>query len=165
MMPKNSAFAEKTFELGSLTLNPLRESEAQETGRVLAAMEPWRTLGYRPDAFASYLLRVDPSLSRYSAQASGKPAGIICIRHPWLLGPYIETLALFDSYQKMGLGREIISWIEGEARGSSRNIWATVSSFNTKARSFYKHFGFVEASCLKDLVKPGYDEILIRKQI
>jgi len=74
-------------------------------------------------------------------------------------------LALFDPHQGKGLGFEIMSWLEKEARPASRNLWALVSAFNTKGRAFYQRLGFAELTPLTDLVKAGCDEILLRKRL
>jgi GNAT superfamily N-acetyltransferase len=74
-------------------------------------------------------------------------------------------LALFDPHQGKGLGFEIMSWLEKEARPASQNLWALVSAFNTKGRAFYQRAGFVELVPLTDLVKAGCDEILLRKRL
>ena len=161
---KGPPFSERGYTLGRFSLTRLEEAHIEGISRELAGMDPWRTLGYRAEGLARYLSRSDPALFRFAVSAGGDlPAGVLCVRHPWLLGPYIELLALFGPDSGRGAGKAICEWIEAETRESSKNIWAAVSSFNHRALEFYKHRGFFEVAPLRDLIRPGHDEILLRK--
>jgi diamine N-acetyltransferase len=129
----------------------------------LSGMDPWMTLGFSSADLFNYLGRMDGALSRYFIFISEAPAGVVCVRYPWLRGPYLELLALFNSHQGQGIGSQIIGWMEAEARLKSGNLWVLVSSFNPRGRNFYLKLGFSEIATLPALVKPGYDEILLRK--
>jgi len=63
------------------------------------------------------------------------------------------------------VGRRLLSWMEQETRNRANNLWTVTSEFNTRARSFYRTAGFVEVAPLPDLVKNGYNELLLRKTI
>jgi ribosomal protein S18 acetylase RimI-like enzyme len=110
-----------------------------------------------------YLQRPDNSLHKFLVSASGREAGIVCCRYPWLFGPFLELLALYPKFQGQGFGREILDWLEKPA--AFKNLWTTVSSFNLQALNFYIKFGFVKVGSLPDLVCPGFNEILLRKII
>ncbi len=99
------------------------------------------------------------------AISAGSLAGIISVRYPWLRGPYLELLGLFPDYQGVGLGSELLRWFEQQARLANPNAWVLVSAFNHKARAFYERRGFVAIGAIEALVKPGYDEILLRKVV
>ena len=133
--------------------------------RVLASVDPWRRLGYRSEQLFNYLVRHDPALKRYAVKVSDDTAGVVCVRFPWLIGPFNELLAIFDVHQGKGLGREVMNWMEQAYRPLARNLWTTVSSFNTRARQFYDSIGFSETAVLNDLVADGNDEILLRKRL
>lgn len=151
--------------LRSCTLAPLEADAAGEIGRVLASMDPWRRLGYRAEQLFSYLVRDDPALKRYAVLVDGANAGVVCMRFPWLLGPYNELLAVYGECQGKGVGREVMGWMEESHRPQARNLWTTVSSFNARARRFYESLGFSETAVLNDLVARGCDEVLLRKQL
>jgi len=142
----------------------MKDPYARSISQVLAGMDPWRRLGYTEEGLFGYFTRTDPSLSRYAVVASEEAAGVACIRHPWLRGPYLELLAVFPGYQGRDTGREIIAWMSDECCGISNNIWTTVSAFNTRALSFYKDNGFIEIAVLPDLVAGGFSEILLQKK-
>ena len=145
-------------------LDPLKPRDVGEISRTLVTMDPWLTLGYTPEAFSHYLLRSDPALVRYSVIVSGRLSGILAVRFPWLFGPFIELIALFDGCRGRGLGRALIDRT-CTLYPSSPNIWATVSTFNLDARKFYTRLGFESITVLKDLVQTGRDETLLRKRI
>ena len=129
---------------------------------ILCSMDPWLTMEYTPEAFEHYLLHADQALSRYAVMVAGNVAGVLSLRFPWLFGPFIELMALFDGFQGKGIGGRIIDWLFN--RYNRANLWATVSSFNLKAQRFYSKEGFEQTTLLEDLIKPGWNEILLRKR-
>jgi GNAT superfamily N-acetyltransferase len=156
-------FPSRTYVLPSCSLHRVKRSEAPDLAAELVTIDPWRTLDYQADAMAGYLSRPDPTLMRFTIRSTRETAGVLCLRYPWLKGVYLELLALFPPYQGLGLGREIITWIEARARPQTKNFWVTVSSFNHRARRFYLNLGFAQIACLPNLIKEGYDELLLQK--
>jgi GNAT superfamily N-acetyltransferase len=151
--------------LGNMIVESLQPRDVGEMSRLLASMNPWLKLDYKPEALAFYLLRADPALKRYSiTNTRGKVSGVLSVRFPWLFGPFIELIALFDDCRGKGYGRQLIDWTIG-CFPSSPNLWATVSSFNLDAQVFYSHMGFEQVTILEDLIKPGWHEILLRKRL
>jgi len=148
--------------LGSIEDNNRYVLKASES---LSTMDPWLTLGYSSKDLLNILRRADNALSRYLVLMSEELAGVVCVRYPWLRGPYLELLAVFSPYQNNGIGSQIMKWIEEQALLKSSNVWVLVSSFNGRARKFYLNKGFSEIATVPDLVKTGYDEILLRKTL
>ena len=151
-------------DLGDIRMESLQSRDVAEMSRTLASMDPWRMLDYKPETLAFYLLRADPSLKRYSIIIAGKVSGVLSVRFPWLFGPFIELMALFDDSRGKGYGRQLIDWV-GRYFPSSPNLWASVSSFNLDAQKFYRSTGFEQAAVLQDLIKRGQNEILLRKRL
>jgi ribosomal protein S18 acetylase RimI-like enzyme len=156
-------FPSHRYVLPSCTLHRLKRSESQGVAAILVAMDPWRTLDYRAEALAAHLSRPDGTFARFTISFAGERAGLLALRYPWLRGVYLELLAIFPPHQGLGLGREIMAWIEAQARPHTRNFWTAVSSFNHQARLFYQNLGFLEVARLENLIKEGYDELLLRK--
>lgn len=144
------------------SISPIHRRDVDEVSRKVASMDPWLTLGYKQEALAYYLLHADPALKRFCITSEQGIAGVLSVRYPWLFGPFIELLALFDGYRGRGLGRRLIEWTCSQFESS--NIWATVSSFNQEAQKFYTRVGFEKTALLDDLIMPGWDEILLRKR-
>ena len=158
-------FTKPAYCLPSCTLHRIEDENpyGRIVSETLSTMDPWLTLGYSSEDLFNYMRRMDGALHRYFVLISEVPAGVVCVRYPWLRGPYLELLALFNPHRGQGIGSQILGWMEEEARLQSGNLWVLVSSFNRRARNFYLNLGFAEIAILPALVKPGYDEILLRK--
>lgn len=141
---------------------PLTAAHIAVIGPALAAMDPWRQLGFSAMGLAAYLGREDTALTRVVVERAGVPVAVLALRQPWLRGPYIELLAVLPGAQGEGLGRDLLEWAAARADG---NLWACVSAFNQRARAFYAHAGFAEVAPLTDLVADGHDEILLRRRL
>jgi hypothetical protein len=159
-----SLFSSRHYSLASCELHGMEDQHARSISKALACMDPWSRLGYTEEGLFRYLIRPDPSLNRYAVVMSDETAGAVCIRYPWLRGPYLELLAIFPLNQGKNMGREIVAWMKDECCGVSNNIWTTASSFNVPALSFYKNSGFIEIAQLPDLVAGGFSEILLQKK-
>jgi len=162
-MTGKKPFSKPPYPLPSCALRHLQPEDASVLARALVSLDPWLTLGYQADGLRRYLAKPDSSLSRYAIVINEQTAGVVCVRHPWLKGSLLELIAILPPYQRKGLGREVMKWLERESQGSYRNIWVLVSDFNRKARAFYRRQGYRETARLAGLVKPGYDEFLLRK--
>jgi GNAT superfamily N-acetyltransferase len=144
---------------------PMTWEQARTVAAMLAASEPWATLKFSAAGLESYLTREDAALRRYLVSVEGHPAGVVCVRHPWLRGPYIELLGLFPHHRGQGLGKQVLAWAENEARREAKNLWVVASSFNHQALRFYQSAGFSPIGPIPGLVTPGHDEILLRKHL
>jgi diamine N-acetyltransferase len=163
-MSELGPFAEPRYALGECALRPLDAREAPLLASALASMDPWLTFGYSAERFSSYLTRPDPALRQYVIAVGPELAGVVAVRYPWLHGAYLELLGVLRPFQGRGLGAEVVQWFESQSFQVAPNAWILVSAFNTRARKFYTRLGFVELATLPDFLKPGQDEILLRKQ-
>ena len=78
----------------------------------------------------------------------------------------MQFLALLPGAQGQGHGQALLQWFEAQARSAgARNLWICVSAFNTGAQRLYRRFGFEAVTILDDLIKPGVDEVLMRKRL
>lgn len=160
------AFSQATEHLDSCQLSTALTRElALSLSEMLAGSEPWASLKFSAASLANYLLRDDAALRRYAISVDGNLAGVICIRHPWLRGPYIELLGMSPGYRGRGIGKQVLAWAETEARYEAKNLWVIASSFNHQALNFYQGQGFYPIGPIQGLVAPGFDEILLRKPL
>jgi len=164
MNTPKKAFSKTTAELEACRLSSsLTNEQAQAIAEMLAASEPWLTLKFPAAALANYLMRDDAALRRYAVLIDSQLAGVICVRHPWLRGPYIELLGLSPDHRGKGIGKQLLAWAETEARREAKNLWVVASSFNQPALDFYQGLGFYPIGPIQGLVTPEHDEILLRK--
>jgi len=164
-MTGKKPFSKPRYPLASCSLRHLQPEDASILARALVSLDPWLTLEYQAEGLNRYLSEPDPFLCRFVITVRGSIAGVVCVRHPWLKGSLLELIAILPPYQRSGLGREVMKWLEQQSQGTYRNIWILVSGFNRGARGFYRHLGYQEIAPLTDLVKPGYDEFLLRKTL
>ncbi|CAK0743865.1 N-acetyltransferase domain-containing protein [Gammaproteobacteria bacterium] len=158
--------------LGKLQIQTIPEGRSEQITQQLCRMDPWRALNYSPTRLSNYLMGTDPCLRCRIIVATDpdnmdkqRVAGLLCVRYPWLFGACLELLAIFPDYQKMGLGTEVLSWLERRVAADARNLWILVSAFNESARSFYRRQGYTEIAKIDDLIQTGCDEILLRKEL
>jgi GNAT superfamily N-acetyltransferase len=150
---------------GCVLSRHLSSADAELLSENFALSDPWLTLGISATPLKHYFLREDSHLYRYAVRVDNDLAGIICLRYPWLRGPYIELLGLIDSYRGQGIGTQLLNWAEAEARHQSNNLWLATSSFNHSALQFYQRHGFQQIATIEGLVHPNYDELLLRKRL
>ena len=143
----------------------LPRGTAETLGAALAAIDPWRTLGYTAPALARGLESEHPDLTRFIAVRDGVTEGLFAVRHPWLRGAYIELFAVLPAAQGRGVGRAALAWIESYYQGRCANLWLLVSGFNARARAFYERQGFHPIGTIPELVVAGQDEVLLRKRL
>ena len=79
----------------------------------------------------------------------------------------LMLLAVATEYRRRGVGRALVTWLEREAfeaRGAA-NLFLCVSAFNEPARRFYRCLGYEEVGVLSGYLRPGVDEVLLRKSV
>ena len=165
-----SAFRADYYELtqNGLCLSAIAAAEAPALGAALSAIDPWAQYGITAANLTSLFLPTTDGGIRLALREmrDGPPIGVAVIRQPWLVGPYMQFLGVLPCAQGLGLGRAILAWFEAEAHTAGmRNIWICVSAFNNRALSLYERFGFERVAVLDDLIKPGIDEVLMRKRL
>lgn len=158
-------FCGSHYALGPCELRTMAAEWISPIANQLAQLEPWRTLAYTPDALGRYLAAGGQDFMRFAVMKEGEIAGTVCVRFPWLRGVYLELIGLFPQVQGQGIGRAVCEWLEQEVSGHADNLWTLVSTFNMPARRFYLGCRFMEIGVLEDFVRPGYNEILMRRTI
>jgi diamine N-acetyltransferase len=148
----------------ALFVEPVDPAKAAELGGAISKIGPWAHYGWGGEQIVRSLQRRDAGVSCYQIRCGDAIAGGIAIQPNWLLGPYLQMLAILPEFQKLGLGARVIGWYEAEARAhKQRNIWLCVSGFNNGAAKFYARHDFVMTAVLDGLVRRGDDELLMRK--
>ncbi len=161
-----SGFGEESYDLGICQLCFPTPQDAQFLSKELVKIEPWKTLNSSEQGLIDGFQYQDSSTNTYSVMLDDKPVGIISVRYPWLVGPYLGFLGLIPSSQGKGLGKALMAWLEENAKAhSARNIFICVSDFNNEAYEFYKTCGFSKVANLDGLIVDGHGEFLLRKQL
>ena len=150
----------------SISLVPMTDAAAATLGDITATFGPWLAYGFSAAAMARSFAPASDNGVRYQALVDGALAGAMVIRNPWLIGPYLQTLAVLPDYQSSGIGGTMLDWFETRARlANQRSIWLCVAGFNTDALRFYQAHGWEHAADLPDLIHDGVGELLLRKRL
>ncbi|BBL71708.1 GNAT family N-acetyltransferase [Methylogaea oryzae] len=152
--------------IGQYSLRTLRPADAAPLALALARQPPWADLGYTAEGLQRYLNKDDAALERWVLADGASVAGVLCLRQPWLRGPFLELLCLLPDYRGQGLGGLLLAELHDRARLSGlANVWATATHSNENALRFYRRQGYEQAGVLPDLILPGVDEILLRRRL
>jgi ribosomal-protein-alanine N-acetyltransferase len=147
-----------------IVILPATRDECHWAGRLLSTSEPWVSLGVTEEKTLQTLY--DPAYQVYIAHQNNKACGVLIIHPQGVSGsPYIKSIAVSEESRSLGIGASLINFAEDSFRNSSRYIFLCVSSFNTKARTFYKKLGYTEVGELKDYLIDGASEILMSKRL
>lgn len=130
---------------------------------IMSRTDPWITLGIGAEdctkAFEGSYREV------FVLRAGNNIAGFFIIQPQGTFKGYIQTIAIAEGYRSKGYGTMVLQFCEERVLKYSPNIFICVSSFNEGALRLYKRFGFEQVGMLKDFIKVGFDEILLRKSV
>lgn len=146
----------------ALRIRPLAgAAEAETCARLMAASEPWLTLGRSYEAS----LRVvrDPTREVYVADDAGAVAGFVVLCLTGAFVGYVQTVCVAPDQRGRGLGTRLVAFAEERIFRVSPNVFLCVSSFNPEARRLYERLGYACVGELTDYLVRGHSELLLRK--
>lgn len=132
---------------------------------LLGASDPWRTLGYTSTDWNRIFCPVPQDRDCYVVETVGQVAGVAIVKQKFLLGDYLELLAVAESARHKGLGAQLLLYIEELVFGRTQNLFVCVSDFNEPAKGFYRKHGYQEIGPMPNFLIAGSAEILLRKTV
>lgn len=153
--------AQETGGCAGLFFRPLDPSEAALCAAVMAASDPWRTLGRKEDKILPLLLHPDREV--IAAELEGRLAGVAVVCLTGALVGYIQAICVFPEFRGHGVGSALLAFVERRIFREFPNVFLCVSSFNPAARRLYLRSGYEVVGELGDYVVAGYSEFLLRK--
>lgn len=139
------------------------DEEAAACARMMAASEPWITLGRGYEE--SLVLFRSPEREVWVARASGRIAGFAVLALRGAFPAYLQSLAVDPALRGSGVGARLLRFVEKRVFREWPNLFLCVSSFNEDARRFYERHGYRAVGEVEDYVIEGASEILLRKTI
>jgi len=144
-------------------VRPMTKEDRTFVIDLLADSDPWKRLGYHASDWDNYFTPLPQGRDSFIVEQNNAPAGIAIVRQKFLLGDYLELLAVADWARGRGLGRKLLAHVEAAVFARTKNLFACVSDFNEQARLFYKKQGYLEIGPMPNFLIPGTAEMLLRK--
>jgi len=131
--------------------------------RMMAGTDPWLMLSMD---FELCLMSFEgPFREIFVLKKADEIIGFFIIQTLGTFKGYIQTICISPANRGAGYGTRILEFCEERILKYSPNIFICVSVFNHKALRLYQRFGFELIGELKDLIRPGFNELLLRKTV
>jgi ribosomal-protein-alanine N-acetyltransferase len=143
-----------------LTNNP---AAFREGALLMSVTDPWITLETPYDSCLTAF--EGPCKEVYVLEQNDQMAGFVILQVCGTFNGYIQTICIKEALRGKGLGKKLLHFCEERIHKTSPNIFICVSSFNKGAIKLYYEFGFALVGTLKNFVRDGSDELLLRKTI
>lgn len=148
--------------MSQLLIRPLRDAaEARASAALIAATEPWKTIGFTAGQIFQRL--TNPDREVFAAEIEGQLAGALILHLDGALNGYIQTVVVFPKFQGRGLGKQLMQFAEDKIFRQSPNVFLCVAHFNEPAQKFYAQLGYRKVGELENYLQSGVTEILLRK--
>ncbi|HKB79390.1 MAG TPA: N-acetyltransferase [Thermoanaerobaculia bacterium] len=139
------------------------DREARQCAAMMAATEPWLTLGR---GFEECLAAVaDPEREVSVAHDGTDVRGFIILNMRGAFIGYIQTVCVDAAARGSGIGTSLVGFAERRIFAETPNVFLCVSSFNPRARALYERLGYERIGEIKDYLIAGASEFLMRKTI
>jgi ribosomal-protein-alanine N-acetyltransferase len=130
---------------------------------LMSVSDPWITLGMD---YPQCLKAFDgPFNEVFVLKKEAEIIGFVIIQTSGTFKGYIQTISINETCRGAGYGTQLLQFCENRILQYSPNIFICVSSFNHRAVNLYIKFGFELVGELKDFVKKGFTELLLRKTV
>ena len=131
--------------------------------RMMTGTDPWIKLGLD---YEHCLKAFDgPFKEIFLLKKDKQIVGFVVMQTQGTFKGYIQTICIDAAKRNHGYGSRILQFCAERIFRYSPNIFICVSSFNEGAIQLYYKFGFELIGELKNFVKEGFTELLMRKSI
>ena len=138
--------------------------DGEWAARLMAASDPWVTLGRGLDHCRAACRRPDCQLS--VARAEEERCGFALFNPRGISSsPYLAAIAAAPLWRGRGTGAALLEHCERQAALTSRHFFLCVSSFNIRAQAFYARHGYRQVGRFDDYVIDGASELLMYKRV
>ncbi len=140
------------------------EEERDWAASLLAGSEPWTTLGVTLDQCRKNCH--DPEYQVFVVRLDERLCGAVILDPRGVAGsPYIKSIAVAPDLRGRSIGAALMHFAEDLFREQARHLFLCVSSFNTRARSFYERLGYRSVAEFPDYIIQGASEILMHRRL
>jgi ribosomal protein S18 acetylase RimI-like enzyme len=130
---------------------------------IMVKTDPWLTLGMDH----AHCLQSFPGAFRevFVLKDAAGIIGFVVMQTQGTFKGYIQTLAIKETHRGLGFGTKLLQFCEQRILQYSPNVFICVSETNKGALALYIKLGFELIGELKDFVKTGFTELMLRKTV
>ena len=146
-----------------LRIEAARAGDDEWCARVMAATDPWLTLGRDLTRCLASVRRSGAEL--FVARRGEQPLGFILLHPTGMAGqPYVALVAVAAEARGGGIGARLLAFAEAHY-AEAKHIFLCVTNINTGARRLYERVGYRKVGEIPDLSGPGYSELIMHKRL
>ena len=145
------------------SIRPYVQTDRDAVVQMLADSDPWKRLGYTSSDWNRLFETGPQGRDAFVIEAAQAIVGLALLRQRFMLGDYLELLAVAPSSQGKGFGSILLNHLEQIVFQRTKNLFVCVSDFNAAARRFYARHGYQEIGPIPNFLIPGSSELLLRK--
>lgn len=147
---------------GVFRIVPMQRGHITACAAIVAASEPWNTLGVGVD-----FTRARSLYEAHVCTVGGGVAGfaIFTPLPVFARGGYLRALGVAPAMRRKGVGRLLMSFLERRTALLSPNLYLCVSSFNRRAQRFYRRLGYTKVGKIPGLLIPNASEYIFWKKL
>ena len=128
----------------------------------------WQRYGVTEEAALARFSSADPKREKvFVAELEGKVVGFCWFveKGAFNRAGYIQLIGVAPDCKGHGIGKAMLSAAEEISFANRREMFLTVSDFNTAAQGFYQRMGYEQAGALPGFVLPDITELIYRKRL
>jgi ribosomal protein S18 acetylase RimI-like enzyme len=139
------------------------DADREWAAQLMAASEPWITLGRRLEQCRVACGR--PEFTLVIARMAAERCAFALVNPRGLAGsPYLASIAVAPAWRSRGVGAALLEFCEQRA-APARHFFLCVSSFNVRAQVFYERHGYRQVGEFSDYIIDGASEHLMHKRL
>lgn len=146
-----------------IAIAPAAPDDVEWCARLMAASEPWITLGRDLPGCRAALVR--PGTELFVARGGELPVGFVLVAAYGFAGsPYIASIGVAPDVRSLGIGSAMLRFVEAHFVGRG-HLFLLASSFNDRAQNVYRRHGYQRIGELHDYIVAGASEIILHKRL
>lgn len=150
----------------AISITRITDTEDQNwCASLMANSEPWISLKRTYEDGQALMRVTEGGMEAYMARLGNERLGFVVIKMAGAFVGYIQIVAVADSCRGMGIGNQLMDFVEKRIFEFSPNAFICVSDFNEKARHLYEKRGYQLLGKLENYLENGFTELLLRKTI
>ena len=100
------------------------------------------------------------------AELNGSLAGYLRLEYLWSRIPYIALIRVLPEHRRRGIGKALLTFIEGFLRGEGHTaLYSSSQVDEAEPQAWHRHVGFEERGIIAGINEGGIGEVFFSKQL